>query len=110
MTDLARMSPEDYAALGDQMRMANTGRLKQILDGLEPYCDGSLGPVSLAHVNAYVKTVRELGLMWHAYDRPSGGVEEKSVEVVQMELEARQAAVLAELGKLREVGMRRKVS
>jgi hypothetical protein len=105
MADLVRIDPEDFDALGHQMRLANTARLKAILDQLEPYVDGSLGPngVSPAHVNAYIKVVRELGLLWRSYDRPSevkgpdGGDEERLV------LEARRSAVAAELDKLAQV-------
>lgn len=106
MTDMVRMSPEDFSQLSDQMRMANTARLKAVLDSLEPYIDGSLGAVSPPHVNAYLKTCRELGLLWDSYGPPkpveqAGGGDEEA-----MVLSARQEAVLAELGKLREVGMR----
>lgn len=108
MTDLARMSPEDFDGLSEQMRMANTARLKALLDQLEPYCDGTLGPngVSPPHVAAYIKVVRELGLLWRSYDRPaevksSGGVDEEA-----MLLEARRAAVEADLVRLRQVGMK----
>lgn len=108
MSDLARMSPEDFDGLSEQMRMANTARLKALLDQLEPYCDGTLGPngVSPPHVAAYIKVVRELGLLWRSYDRPaevksSGGVDEEA-----MLLEARRAAVEADLVRLRQVGMK----
>lgn len=108
MPEMVRMDPEDFDALGHQMRMANTARLKALLDQLEPYCDGTLGPngVSPAHVSAYIKVVRELGLLWRSYDRPaevkdSGGGDEEL-----MVLQARRAAVEADLGRLREVGMK----
>lgn len=110
MSDLVRMSPEDFEALGHQMRLANTGRLKAILDSLEPYVDGSVGPVSPAHVSVYLKTVDQLGKLWGAFRPPAPVVEEvKGSEVEElMVLSARQEAVLAELGKLREVGQRRR--
>ena len=107
MSDMVRMDPEDFAALSHQMKLANTARLKALLDQLEPYCDGSLGNngVSPAHVAAYIKVVRELGLLWRAYDPPA--VEQaKGVDEEALVLQARQAAVLAELGKLRSVGMK----
>jgi len=107
MNDMVRMSPEDHEALAHQMKLANTQRYKALLDGLEPYCDGSMGPVSPAHVNSYLKVCRELGLLWHAYDRPAERVE-KGVDEEQMVLEARQAAVLAEFDKLREVSAKQK--
>lgn len=106
MTDMVRMSPEDFAALSTQMKLANTQRFKAILDGLEPYCDGSMGPISPAHVNVYVKTCRELGLMWGSYGPPAQVDEKKGPDEERMVLEARQAAVMAELSKLREVGMK----
>ena len=112
MSDMVRMSPEDHEALAAQMRLANTQRYKALLDALEPYCDGSMGPVSPAHVNSYLKVCRELGLLWHAYDRPSeapkdGGDDE------QLVLEARRASVLSQFENLKKVGMesaRRRVS
>lgn len=103
-----RMSPEDHELLAQQMKLANTARFKAVLDGLEPYIDGSLGPVSPAHVNAYVKTCRELGLLWGSYARPAPVEAAVGPDEEQMVLSARQEAVLAELGKLREVGMRRR--
>jgi hypothetical protein len=105
MTDLMHMSPEEqFEQLSHQMRMANTARMKQILDALEPYVDGSLGPVSPAHVQVYLKTCRELGLLWGAYTKPAPPAPDKGEDTEPMVLSARQEAVLAELGKLREVG------
>lgn len=107
MSDLVRMSPEDFEALSQQMKLANTQRFKALLDHLEPYVDGSLGAVSPGHVSAYVKVAVELGKLWSAYDRPRPAeVAEVGVDEELMVLAARQEAVLAELGKLRQVGMR----
>lgn len=106
MTDMVRMTPDDFSSLSQQMRMANTQRLKAVLDSLEPYIDGSLGAVSPPHVNAYIKVCRELGLMWDSYGPVKAVEEVKGADEEQMVLSARQEAVLAELGKLREVGMR----
>jgi hypothetical protein len=107
MTDLARMSPEEHEALKQQMRLANTARMKNLLDAMEPYVDGSLGPVSAPHVSVYLKVCRELGLLWHAYDKPAAVEAEVSVDEEVMVLQARQEAVLAELAKLHEVSARR---
>lgn len=104
---MVRMSPEDFNALSHQMRLANTSRLKAVLDSLEPYIDGSLGAVSPPHVNAYLKTCRELGLMWDSYGAPAPVEQAAGVDEEQMVLSARQDAVLAELGKLKEVAARR---
>ena len=108
MTEMVRMTPDDFDALGQQMRMANTARLKAVLDALEPYVDGSLGPVSPTHVAVYLKTVDQLGKLWRAYDPPKPPVDDsQGTDEEQMVLSARQAQVLQELEKLREVGMRR---
>lgn len=105
MTDMVRMGPEEEQALAQQMRMANTQRFKALLDALEPYVDGTLGPVSPSHVNSYIKVCRELGLLWHSYDRAAPVEEVKGVEEEVMVLSARQAAVLEEFRKLKAVGM-----
>ena len=107
MSDLVRMTPEDHEALAQQMKLASTQAYKGLLDALEPYCDGSMGPVSPAHVNSWLKVRRELNLLWHAYDRPVERVE-KGQDEEQMVLAARQEAVLAELQKLREIGAKRR--
>lgn len=103
---MVRMSPEDFEALGAQVRMANTQRITAVLEQLEPYIDGSLGAVSPAHVAVYLKAVKELGLLWAAYQPPRRVEEVKGPEEELMVLSARQEAVLAELGKLRSVGMK----
>lgn len=107
---MVRMSPDDFAALSQQMKMANTQRLKAVLDSLEPYIDGSLGAVSPPHVNAYIKVCRELGLMWDSYGAPRVVEDRGGSDEELMVLEARQDQVLAELGKLKEVGARRRAS
>ena len=102
------MDPEDDDALCHQIRMANTARLKALLDQLEPYCDGTLGPngVSPPHVAAYIKVVRELGLLWRSYDRPAEVKAADGPDEEAMVLEARRAAVEADLARLRQVGMK----
>lgn len=108
MSDLVRMSPEDFEALGHQMRLANTARIRGVLDSLEPYVDGSLGAISPPHVSVYLKAVKELGQLWGAYAKPAPAPEEsKGPDEEQLVLSARQAQVLAELDKLRQIGQRR---
>lgn len=109
MSDLVRMSPEDFEALGHQMRLANTQRIKAVLDHLEPYVDNTFGQINPGHVTAYLRAVKELGLLWGSYapPRPATGVDEdKAAREELMLLSARQESVLAELGKLRSVGMK----
>lgn len=105
MSDLVHMSPEDFEQLGHQMRLANTQRLKQLLDSLEPYVDGTMGAVSPPHVNSYVKVVVELGRLWASYAPPRPKEAEKGVDEALV-LSARQEAVLAQLTQLASVGMK----
>jgi hypothetical protein len=110
MSDLVRMSPEDFEHAKEQVRMTLTAKYKQVLDSLEPYVDGSFGSIQPAHVTAYLKAGRELGLLWKSYDQPAGVEEVKGPDEELMVLSARQEAVLAELAKLRQIGQRRKAS
>lgn len=103
MSDLVRMSPEDFEALGHQMRLANTARIRGVLDSLEPYVDGSLGAISPPHVSVYLKAVKELGQLWGAYAKPAPAPEESKGADEALVLSERQAQVLKELNKLREI-------
>lgn len=108
MDDLVRMNPENQAQLAWQMKLANTARIKDMIDALEPYCDGSLGAVSPPHANTRLKAIRELGLLWNSYDKPAEKAEEvKGSDEEPLVLESRRAAALSELTKLREIGRRR---
>jgi len=104
------MSPEDFEHAKEQVRMTLTAKYKQVLDSLEPYVDGSFGSIQPAHVTAYLKAARELGLLWKSYDQPGHAEEVKGPDEELMVLSARQEAVLAELAKLRQIGQRRKAS
>jgi len=107
--DLVRMSPEDHEQARERVKVESTRRYLELLDNLAPYIDGTLGPVSPNHAAVYLKTVRELNLLWDAYAKPKAVEDVKGGDEEPMVLEARQAAVAAELDKLRQVGQRRKV-
>lgn len=110
MTDLVRMTPEESDAARQRVRLENTVRILGVLAALEPWVTGVMGPIQPNQVTAYLKGVRELGLLWDAYAKPAAvAVEESSgPDEDVMVLEARQAQVSAELDKLREVGMKRR--
>lgn len=110
MTDLVRMTPDEQDAARQRVKLENTRLIMELIDNLKPYIDGSLGPVSPNHANSFLKAVREVGLLWDAYAKPVAQVEEvKGQDEEVMVLQARQAQVSAELDKLREVGMRRRI-
>lgn len=104
--DLVRMSPEDHEAARDRVKVESTRLYMELLDSLKPYIDGTLGPVSPNHAAVYLKTIREVNLLWDAYAKPKAAEEVRGGDEDQMVLEARQAQVSQELAKLREVGMR----
>jgi len=104
--DLVPMSADDHDKARERVKLESTRRYMELMDNLLPYIDGSLGPVSPNHAAVYLKTVRELNLLWDAYRKPVQVEEVKGSDEDVMVLEARQAQVAAELQKLREVGMR----
>ena len=104
--DLVPMSADDQDKARERVKLESTRRYMELLDSLGPYIDGTLGPVSPNHAAVYLKTVRELNLLWDAYAKPKAVEDVKGGDEEPMVLEARQAQVSAELDKLREVGMR----
>lgn len=106
--DLVPMGPDDHEKARERVKLESTRRYMELLENLGPYIDGTLGPVSPNHAAVYLKTVRELNLLWDAYAKPKAVEEVKGADEERMVLEARQAAVSAELDKLRQVGMGRR--
>lgn len=106
--DLVPMGPEDLERAREQMKIANTRRIMDVLNALEPWVTGVMGPVAPNQVAVYLKAVRELGLLWDVYSPPKPVEVEQGADESPMVLEARQAQVVAELEKLRQVGMKRR--
>jgi len=107
MSDLVRMSAEEFESARERVRIESTRLYMELIESLKPYIDGSLGPVSPNHANSFLKAVREVNLLWDAYARPAQVVEEvKGGDLDPMVLEARQAQVLGELEKLGQVARR----
>ncbi len=57
---------DELAARSAQVRLWSTGKLQQFLENLEPYVDGSLGPVSPRHAATYLQGLREMNRLWGA--------------------------------------------
>lgn len=97
---------DEFKALTEQVRQHNSVKIRELLAGLEPYVDGSYGPVNPAHVRAYLEALKALGQLWRVFDKP-----EAKAEVVEVDEEliasAARTEVLAELAKLRELRGRR---
>lgn len=108
--DLVPLSPEDEDAARLRAKVEATRRIMAVLDALEPWVTGVMDNIQPNQVAVYFKGVREIGLLWGAYDKPKPVEDVKGADEEQMVLEARQAAASAELTKLREVAAKRRPS
>lgn len=101
---------EQFAQLTEAVRQHNSAKIKEVLAALEPSVLGLLGgPINPGHVRVYLEALKQLGQLWRVFERPEvrdEGVDEQAV--VEVEAAERQAAVLAELSKLREIADKRR--
>lgn len=95
--DLAAI--EDYTTLAPEVRAHLTAKLSAVLDALEPYVDGTF-ELSPAMVTVFLRTCRELGLLYRVYDPPKAGPEAVEAVAPQLALEATRADVMAQLEEL----------
>lgn len=65
--DLAAI--EDYTTLAPEVRAHLTVKLEAVLEALEPYIDGTF-EISPRMVEVYLRSLRELGLLYRVYDPP----------------------------------------
>lgn len=96
--DLAAI--EDYTKLTPEVRAFLTVKLQQVAEALEPYIDGTF-EISPRMVEVYLRTLREFGLLYRAYDPPRVQAEDpaKTLEP-QLALEARRMEVMQTLDEL----------
>lgn len=100
---------EQFAQLTEAVRQHNSAEIKELLAQLKPYAFGYAGPINPGHVRVYLEALKQLGQLWRVFERPvvkEEGVDEQAA--VEVEAAERQAAVLAELTKLREIADRRR--
>lgn len=100
---------EQFAQLTEAVRQHNSAEIKELLAQLKPFAFGYAGPINPAHVRVYLEALKQLGQLWRVFDRPEvrdEGVDETAR--VEVETAERQAAVLAELSKLRQIADRRR--
>lgn len=55
---------------GEQVRTWTTAKLRELVEVLDPYVNGTLGDVSPRHATVYLQAVRELNKLWGAYEVP----------------------------------------
>ena len=55
----------------EQARVWATSRLRELVENLRPYIDGTLGEVSPRHAAVFVTAVKEINRLWSAYFNPS---------------------------------------
>lgn len=92
------MGKDEWELLTRQIRGYNLARLRELLDTLGPYVDGSFGSINPAHVKVYLQALRELGMVGRIYAPPKEEVVVDQVE--QPVLEARRQAVLDQLAAI----------
>lgn len=96
--DLAAV--EDYTKLAPEVRAHLTVKLQQVAEALEPYIDGTF-EISPRMVEVYLRTLRELGLLYRVYDPPRVQVEDPAATLEpQLALEARRLEVMQSLDEL----------
>jgi hypothetical protein len=54
--------------LTPMVRSFISSKLNNLLDSLDPYIDGTMGPVSSRHVSNYVNALKLLGALYRVYD------------------------------------------
>lgn len=103
------LSEEEYwRRETEAARRFNTAKIRELLDALQPYVDGSFGPINPGHAVTYLRALNELGKLWRVYDKPVPVKPvEQDVQAEQVRLEQRQQEVLAELAKLASIAARR---
>lgn len=92
--DVVKQS-KDFDSISWSTRMHLSQQMYELMELLHPYMDGSMGDVSPAMVNVYLKAAQQLGHLWDATKRP---FEEKQVGIP----EARVQRMLQEQQELHE--------
>lgn len=82
MSDALVNSGEDWQALAGQVRLHNSARIKDLLDALKPYVDGSVGMVSPSHGKLYLAALSDLAKLYRAYEPPEKAVEAPEPEAL----------------------------
>lgn len=94
---LVPVDPVDAAA---QVRMWATARLRNLVETLDPYVNGTLGEVSPRHAAVYLATVKEINRLWGASRVPVPEPVEEEAKVIERAVAVRNR-VLAQLEELR---------
>lgn len=100
MTDLVAPGEDDGSVLAMQpvVRRHNTAKLRALVEGLEPYVDGSYGPVNPRMCEVYMRALRELALLYRVYDPPKEKVAEEQEPALRADVV--RAQVLRQLEEL----------
>lgn len=59
--------PDPEPDPGYEVRLWSTWKLQALVKDLQPYVNGSLGPISPRHASTYLMALRELNRLWSAY-------------------------------------------
>lgn len=61
---------ERWLTIQDAVRQHNAGKLRSLVEMLEPYVEGAYGPVHPRMVEVYMTALRELGRLYRVFDPP----------------------------------------
>lgn len=99
------LSPvNDHAQMQGMVRTHLAVKLKDLCEALEPYIDGTLGPVSSRHVTNYLNALKLLGQLYRVYDPP------RIVANEQEPLETAKTTRARVLGQLQELERRARIN
>lgn len=107
MTDMLPAGVDELERMKAVVRHHNTDKIKGVLATLEPYVDGSFGPVQPGHVRVYLEALKALGQLWRVYAPVPPPEPVADPELVVVSAERRRRGVLAELEALAVVAGRR---
>lgn len=88
--DMVSLNSQEYDQLSMGVRIYCAQQLRELLDRLRPYVDGSFGDISPGHAQVFVGAVRDLGRLYQVQrgpreDKgiPAGRVEKMIEQAVQ---------------------------
>lgn len=90
---------EDVLAAQPLVRTFIAGKLRAVIDQLEPQVDGSYGPVNPRLLELYLKALTETGRLYRVYDPPKKRQDDGPDDEVQAAI--LREKVMAELDKIR---------
>lgn len=71
MSDIALMGEDEWASARMAARAYNTVKLREMVEVLAPYVDGSMGVVSAPHLKLYLQTLKDMAALYQLSAPPA---------------------------------------